>query len=68
LFPKTFVQQTSPLLTQMSPQHWSPFAHSKLLPWWFLHVTDAFLHVVALLTGYHPLFGPWGLQHLLPGA
>merc|ERR1719251_397439 len=68
LFPKTFSQQASSLLTQMSPQQRSPLAHSNSSPLRFSHCTDAVRHSVSLLTGYHALLGPSGLQHLLPGA
>jgi len=58
LFPTTFSQHTSFLLTQMSPQQRSPEAHSKSSPLRFVHCTDAFLHSVSLLTGYQALLGP----------
>merc|ERR1712129_40198 len=65
---QTFSQQTSSVLTQISPQQRSPGAHSNSSPLRFEHVTDASLHSVDVLTGYQALLGPLGLQHLLPGA
>merc|ERR1740139_1760195 len=57
LSPKTLSQQTSSLLTQLSPQQAPPSSHSNSSPLLFVHCTDTSLHSMSLLMGYHALFG-----------